>query len=247
MDIHVRLGRYKHICTSRSSKMRGNMATVEESTSGTKKVCSIAPPPIRLIPPTDFLDVLHRWGQTWIWNDITVTGGTDWFAQAIVDNCLVAVTNGSYIKEHYPKLCAAAFMLECTKGRGQLVRAFAEASAGANAYCGELLGLMAVHLLLLAVDTVSPGLSRSATIYSNCLGALGRVAKLPPYCILSRCWHSDILKTIMVNCASLSFQREYHHVVAHQDNHTRWEDLTRAAQLNWSATPGQRQSYAPRM
>ncbi len=36
----------------------------------------------------------------------------------------------------------------------------------------------------------------------------------------------------MVNCASLSFQREYHQVAAHQDNHTRWEDLTRAAQLN---------------
>jgi hypothetical protein len=85
---------------------------------------------------------------------------------------------------------------------------------------------MAVHLLLLAVDTVSPGLSRSAKIYSNCLGALGHVAKLPPYCIPSRCRYLDILKTIMVNCANLSFQREYHHVAAHQDNHTWWEDLT---------------------
>ncbi len=79
---------------------------------------------------------------------------------------------------------------------------------------------------------MSPGLSRSATIYSDCLGALGRVARLPPYRIPSQCWHMDILKTIMVNCASLSFQREYHHVAAHQDNHTRWEDLTRATQLN---------------
>ncbi len=166
------------------------------------------------------------WGQTWIWDDLTVTGGTNWFAQAIADNSLVAVTDGSYIKEQYPKLCAAAFVLECTKGRGRLVGAFAEASAVANAYRGELLGLMAVHLLLLVVDMVSPGLSGSATIYSDCLGALGRVAKLPPYCIPSRCRHSDILKTIMVNCVSLSFQREYHHVVAHQDDHTWWEDLT---------------------
>jgi hypothetical protein len=85
---------------------------------------------------------------------------------------------------------------------------------------------MAVHLLLLAVETVSPGLSGSAAIYSDCIGALGCVAKLPPYHILSQCRHSDILETIMVNCASLSFNREYHHVAAHQDNHTRWEDLT---------------------
>ena len=33
-------------------------------------------------------------------------------------------------------------VLECTMGQGQLVRAFAEASAAANAYCGELLGLI---------------------------------------------------------------------------------------------------------
>ena len=76
----------------------------------------------------------------------------------------MAVTDGSYIKEHYPELCAAAFVLECTKGRGRLAGAFAEASTAANAYCGELLGLMAVHLLLLAVKMVSPGLSGSATI-----------------------------------------------------------------------------------
>jgi len=206
--------------------MRGDMATVEEGTLGTKTVCSVAPPPIRLIPPTDFLDVLHWWGQTWIWDDLMVTGGTDWIAQAIADNSLVAVTDGSYIKEHYPELCSVAFVLECTKGRGRLAGAFAEASVATNAYPGELLGLMAVHLLLLAVKTVSPGLSGSAAIYSNCIGALGHVAKLPPYRIPSRCRHLDILKTIMVNCASLSFQQDYHHVAAHQDDHTWWEDLT---------------------
>ena len=136
------------------------------------------------------------------------------------------MTDRSYIKEHHPKLCAAVFVLECTKGRSQLVGAFAEASAAANAYRRELLGLMAVHLLLLAADTVSPSLSGGATIYSDCLGALGCVAKLPPYRIPSQCRHLDILKTILVNCASLSFQQEYHHVAAHQDDHTWWEDLT---------------------
>jgi hypothetical protein len=184
---HVRRGRYKHIRTSRLGKMRGDMARVEEGTPGTKKVCSIAPPPIRPTAPTNFLDVLRGWGQTWIRDDLMVTGGTDWIIQAIGDNSLVAVTDGSYIKEHSPELCSAAFVLECTKGRGRLVGAFAEASVAANAYRGELLGLMAVHLLLLVVETVSPGLSGSAAIYFDCLGALGRVATLPPYRIPSQC------------------------------------------------------------
>jgi len=120
--------------------MRGNMATVEEGTPGTKKVCSVSPPPIHPIPPTDFLDVLHGWGQTWIWDYLMVAGGTDWIAQAITDNNLVAVTDGSYIKEHSPEICSAAFVLECTKGRGRLAGAFAEVSVAA-AYCGKLLGL----------------------------------------------------------------------------------------------------------
>ena len=161
------------------------MATVEEGPPGTMKVCSVAPPSIRLTPPTDFLDVLRGWGQTWKWDDLRVTGSTDWIAHAIADNSLVAVTDGSYIKEHWPELCSAAFVLECTKGQGQLTGAFAEASVAANPYRGELLGLMAIHLLLLVVKTVSPSLSGSAAIYSDCIGALGRVAKLPPYRIPS--------------------------------------------------------------
>ncbi len=178
---HIRQGRYKHIRTSPSGRMQGALATMEESTPGMMKVCSVASPSIRPIPPADFLDVLRGWGQTWIWDDLKVTGGTDWVAQAIADNSLVAVTDGSYIKEPFPDLCSAAFVLECTQGRGRLVGAFAEASAAANAYRGELLGLMAVHLLLLAVDMVLPGLIGCATIYSDYLGALGRVAELPPY------------------------------------------------------------------
>jgi hypothetical protein len=91
---------------------------------------------------------------------------------------------------------------------------------------------MAILLLLLAVNTVSPGLVGWVKIYSDCLGALGRTAELPPYCIPTRCRHSDILKTILVNCGGLSFHREYIHVKAHQDDPMRWEDLSREAQLN---------------
>jgi hypothetical protein len=108
----------------------------------------------------------------------------------------VAVTDGSYIREHHPELCAAAFILECTRNRGQLVGSFPEASKAANAFQGELMGLMAIHLLLLAINTVSPGLAGYIKIYSDCIGALGCIAELPPYCIPTRCRHSDIIKKV---------------------------------------------------
>jgi hypothetical protein len=75
------------------------------------------------------------------------------------------------------------------------------------------------------------------------------VENLPPHQIPTRCKHSDILKTIMVNCSNLTFSRIFAHVRAHQDNNTSYENLCRPAQLNchmdylakkaiWDANPG---------
>ncbi len=63
-----------------------------------------------------------------------MSGGTDWLAQAIAEGTLVAVTDGSYILEHHPDLCSAAFVLECTWKRGQMVGSFPEALKAANEF-----------------------------------------------------------------------------------------------------------------
>jgi hypothetical protein len=97
---------------------------------------------------------------------------------------------------------------------------------------------MAVHLLLLAANTVASGLAGYVKIYSNCLGTLGRVAELPPYRIPARCRHSDILKTILATCSGLSFHWEYIHVEAHQDECMQLEELSTAAQLNAACNAG---------
>jgi hypothetical protein len=102
--------------------------------------------------PSYFINVLKGWGHMWIWKNLKVTGGMDWLAQAIAEGTLVAVTNGSYIQEHHPDLCLAAFVQECTQKRGRMVGSFPKASKAAKAFQGELLDLMAVHLLLLALQ-----------------------------------------------------------------------------------------------
>ena len=119
-----------------------------------------------------------------------------------------------------------------------MVGSFAEASSAANAYRGELLGLMQVHLILLAVQRTTPDLQGEIIIYSDCLGALGRVSELPPGRIPTRCRHSDILKNILVNCSNFSFDRAFQHVKAHQDDHTSYDRLDRPAQFNCAADEG---------
>ena len=102
----------------------------------------------------------------------------------------------------------------------------------ACSYRGEHIGLMAIHLILLAKNEVNPGLCGLVHIYSDCLGALDKVKNLPPSRVPLGLSHSDVLKNILVNCSSLSFARFYSHVKAHQDDTVKYKDLTRPAQLN---------------
>ena len=141
----------------------------------------------------------------------------------IQDNSLVAVADGSYIRQMYPDLCAAAFVLECKKGQGRIIGSFSEESIAANAYWGELLGIMAVHLILVSVNRLNSLLASSVEVVSDCLGVLSRVVNLPPYPIPSRCKHSDILKNILVNCRNLSFSVHFSHIKAHQDDRTSFD------------------------
>ncbi len=58
---------------------------------------------------------------------------------------------------------------------------FVETTPDAGSYSRELLGLMAIHLILGGVHEFWPGLSGSVHILSDCLGALNKVVNLPPY------------------------------------------------------------------
>jgi hypothetical protein len=182
--------------------------------------------------PTTFVEVLRKWGCSWLWEYISVEGGTDWIVEAITARSLVAVTDGLYLRQIYPHLCLAAFVLECAHCQGRLIGSFKEASKATNTYRGELLGLMAIHLILVSVNWAHKSLLGDVKVVSDCLGALQRVTYLPPYQIPSRYKHSNILKKKLVNCHDLTFNIHYSHVKAHQDDTTFFDKLSRSLQLN---------------
>ena len=101
-----------------------------------------------------------------------------------------------------------------------------------------MLGLLSIRLILLSVNKVYQDLKGKAPIYSNCLGALGRVRDLPPFRIPTCCKHSDIMKTILVNCGDLTFERVYEHVAVHQDDSKAFHKLKHPVQLNRACDAG---------
>lgn len=143
---------------------------------------------------------------------------------AIRNGTLLVVTDGSYIKEMHPELCSATFVLECsqTETGGRMIGSFPELSPDACAYPGKMLGLLALHLILLAVNKLHPELDGQVALYSDCLGALSRVATVPASRIPSSTKHADILKIIMIHCQQFPFDISYRHVRAHQDDKLRY-------------------------
>jgi hypothetical protein len=138
------------------------------------------------------------------------------------------------MKDLYPNIHSAALVLECTKGHGRLWCSFPEALEMACSHRGKLVGLMAIHLILLSVNEVRPKLKGYVNIYSDCVGALNKVKNLPPLQIPSSWVHLDVLEYILVNCAGLLFTRLYSHVRAHQDDKMVYQDLSQPLQLNCS-------------
>jgi hypothetical protein len=195
-------------------------------------VLSTSASPPNPIPPADFWHAIKVWGNSWMWDNLSIRGEVSWLAELIADNSFVAVTNGSYMKEVYPNINSAAFVFVCTKSQGRLWGSYVEHTPDAGSYWGELLGLMAIHLILCGVNESSPNLTGSVHILLDCLGRLNKVKDLPPYRIPAKCSHLDILKNIMANCSNLSFSRIFSHVKAHQDDGRKYGDLLREAQLN---------------
>ena len=110
-----------HYSHSQNRKKLGIVSYVQPTVEGEHWDLLLMVPTAGTDPvPTTFLEVLDLWGNIWLWNNMLVSGVTKWIHQSILDGSLVAVTDGSYIRELYPHLCSAAFVLEFGKGRGQV-------------------------------------------------------------------------------------------------------------------------------
>ena len=153
------------------------MVAVDSTATVTESYCA----------PETLLEVLEEWGCKWIWDSLSLTADGEWLIEAIEEGICVAVTDGLYIREFF-RACAWRHL----SLNAQEAAAPSWAPLMNSAYRAELLGLMAIHLILLAANKLRPELKGMAAIFSNCLGVIRRMPtgdKSP--CWVEARWHTQ--------------------------------------------------------
>ena len=191
------------------------------------------PPP----PPCNnsIWDLLQSWGGEWMWSSLhfpTQNNDITWLVQAIEQGSLVGCTDGSYDGKRSTKHSSAGWILHDTMSGTRLAGSFCESSPGASLYRGEMLGLCALQLFLLAVDIwFFPDVSHTLTIYCDNEKA-GEQAQEEHRRIKPGWSCSDVLRSFRDTKRTLRTTIRFAHVSAHMDEVLPWEQLSLAEQLN---------------
>jgi hypothetical protein len=159
--------------------------------------------------------------------------GFDAVVDAIFSSKAIYVTDGSYNRPLRSELDGAGWLIYCpTRKRVVFTCSFCECNKYAGSYRGELLGLLAIHVFLLAItefyDLQLPSLG---TIACDNLGGLNkskeRRRKVP-----SNHKHADILRSLRRVHARLRGRLTYKHVYGHQDRRKTWNQMSLLERLN---------------
>ena len=155
-----------------------------------------------------------------------------WLIQTLRAGNLVGVTDGSYDRNRDAYVCGAGWILmDATTGQ-RLAGSFFEYSSSAGSYRGELLGLCAINVILLAL-TKSGGITNrhKVRVWCDNKGAINRAANGGRR-IRSGLSCADILRVLRTIRLDLPLDVSYCHVKAHMDDYMEWDNLTLENQLN---------------
>ena len=86
-----------------------------------------------------------------MWKDHHVPEDNDWIVAGMERGTLICVTDGSYDRKKAPTICGAGWIIMCSSTKKYVKGSFAEHSQSASSYRGKLLGMLAIHLFLLAI------------------------------------------------------------------------------------------------
>ena len=121
--------------------------------------------------------------------------------------------------------------MACRQTKRQISGTVIERSEYAGSYRGELLGMLAIRLFLLAVEEYHNAISDGNEVWCDNKGALFTFAKKSKR-VPTGTTNTDVSRELRTIDSRTKSTLDLHHVAAHQDDYTRFIDLSYEAQLN---------------
>ncbi len=123
-------------------------------------------------------DTLHAGGGHWMW-DYVLDKESDplGLKEALEQGTAILATDGSYSQTRGPHVSGAGWVIACRKTRRMLKGLFYENSGDASPYRGELLGLVALHTIILQICKYYHLRSAKGKIICNSKSALNQSSK----------------------------------------------------------------------
>ena len=154
-----------------------------------------------------------------------------WLVEAFKNGTAIMVTDGSFDRKRAKNVSGAGWVITCTRSRKFLKGSFFEVSKSASAYRGELLGLVALHTLVLAVIDYYHLETALGKACCDNIAALNQSSQRRKR-VKTGAKQGDLLRALRSLKQSLAFQFEYEHVDAHMDSVLPWHLLRLEEQLN---------------
>jgi hypothetical protein len=194
---------------------------------------SIGPPLAKTVIGTEtFWTYLKSLGGEWKWDNIQGGKmGVEWIRTALIDGLFIRVTDGSYNRVRAKHVSGSGWVICCTRTRHLLRGSFFKTSPKAGLYRGELLGLVALHVMIAAVTQFYKANTAIGKIYCNNILALGQSSKTGKH-NSTGIKHSDLHRVIRTIKCFINIRMVYSHVQAHQDRVLPWSMLTLEQQWN---------------
>ena len=189
-------------------------------------------PPLQPPSPT-FWESLMNGGGEWMWDYVSDRSpDLVWLKRALEEGTAILATDGSFSRTRCSTVCGAGWIIACRRCKRTLSGSFSEWSSSANAYRGELLGLVALHTLLLQMCRYYNLTKAKGKITCDSKSALmesgQRRRRIRPGAP-----QGDIFLTLRSIHQEIPWADiTYEWVKSHQDSRLPWRCLTLEEQLN---------------
>jgi len=112
-----------------------------------------------------------------MWSGLFLPEDVSWVAQAMAAGTLVCVTDGSCDQKKARDLSQAGYIIYCTAAKQKITGSLVKRSEGASSYRGKLLGMLAIHPFLHAVETFHHVTGTGTNMYCDNKGAIYTFSK----------------------------------------------------------------------